>query len=99
MGYGYMQMGVLNVDLKIDLDTFNAGKGARVDYTLDIGRRKGLFYRWALKAASGRGIWSKLKAVFWIKLGAPIPGYLERSVKALASEFLPDIFEITVKVK
>jgi hypothetical protein len=98
LGYAYMQPGVLNVNLKVDLDEQNEGKSPSVTYFIKT--TKSYQYKAkAMKTLISYGITGKLLALLLAKFfKAPAPGLLESQVKAFAKAFLPEPYQIHIKL-
>jgi hypothetical protein len=98
MGYGYMQPGIAKVTLEIDTDEKGAGKNPFVVYKLELEPKFGRRYKAMYDAQAKGGLWGKLKMIWLLKRGIPMPGMLESNVEKFAQDYLPKKYKVFVNV-
>lgn len=95
LAYAYMQKGVVQANIEIDMDLPNEMRQPKVKIVMQVKQK--IRYKLAVLGLRTGGILGKSLYILMTLLGAPT--YAGNAVKALASNYLPAKYQVDVQVE
>lgn len=98
LGYAYMQPHVKGATIEFFPGSEDSQVRPSVTFKVELETKAANRHSSILRAQSSGGIFNKLKILALVKLGAPIPGMIEKNIEALSKQYLPPSYQVHVYV-
>lgn len=98
LGYAYMQPGVHQANLEFNPGSEDGKERPSVTYQVTLEKKFGKRYSAMSKAYASGGIFGKLRVIYLLKKGVPLPGFLEKAIANMAARYLPPNYQVFVNV-